>query len=141
MTKEEFIEKLKTYSYEMVGDKLIVNDKGSVYLVGLTSMPSNVEFNNLGYVDIRNVTSIPSDVKFNNDGYVDLGSATSISSGVEFNNEGYINIESLIHIAPSVRLNNSGWTIFGGKINNKLNIKGIGTKKLFNVMISKGMFI
>ena len=82
MTNEEFIEKLKTYSYERVGDKIIVNDNGSVYLVGLTSMPSNVEFNNLGYVDLRNVTSIPSDVKFNNDGYVDLGSATSISSGV-----------------------------------------------------------
>ena len=88
------------------------------------------------------MTSIPSDVKFNNNGYVDLGSAISISSGVEFNNEGYINIESLIHIAPSVRLNNaSGWSIFGNKLNNKLNIKGIGTKKLFNVMISKGMFI
>jgi hypothetical protein len=65
-------------------------------------------------------------VVFKNEEHVYLRSLTSISPGVKFNNEGYVSLNSLV----------GGWVDeWSG------NIKGIESKRLFNLMISKGMFI
>ena len=72
MTREEFIKELgdSCYSYEIVGDKLIVTDRGAVYLHSLVTLPSDVEFNNEGDVYLRSLVTIPYGVEFNNEGDV-----------------------------------------------------------------------
>jgi hypothetical protein len=74
MTREEFIEVLdeKGYSYEIVRNKIIVTDKGDVYLDRLTSLPPGVEFKNGGTVYLNSLTSLPPGVEFNNKEYVYL---------------------------------------------------------------------
>jgi hypothetical protein len=85
-----------------------------------------VEFKNGGDVLLKSLKSLPPGVVFNNEGDVYLGSLTSISPGVEFRNKGKDWLSDLI----------------GGSFNDwKGNIVGIGSKRLLNLMISKGMFI
>jgi hypothetical protein len=62
---------------------------------------------------------------FNNGGGVDLRSLTSLSPGVVFNNEGGVNLRSII----------GGWFSTW-----KGNIEGVDSKRLLNIMISKGAF-
>ena len=128
MTRKEFIGILdrEDYSYEIEGDKIIVTHKWSVYLSGLTSLPPGVVFNNGGDVHLDRLTSLPPDVVFNNGGYVGLGSRTSLPPGVVFNNGGDVYLGYLMDRWFE------DW---------KGNIKGIESKRLLNVMISKGMFI
>lgn len=67
MTREEFIKVLdkEGYSYEIEGDKVIVDaDGGNVYLELLTSLPSGVEFWNRGIVNLKSLKSIPPGVEF-----------------------------------------------------------------------------
>lgn len=117
MTKEEFIEELdkKGYSYEIEGDKVVVNGGdglGHIYLDTLTTIPSGVEFRNKGYIILNALTSIP--------------------SGVEFNNPSEISLTELL----GGRFKLLGWTHTW-----KGNIEGITSRRLFNVMIKKGMFV
>jgi len=131
MTQEEFIEVLKEegYSYEIEGDKIIVTHRGhrgNVYLGALTSLPPGVEFKNGGGVDLESLKSLPPRVVFMNGGSVSLDSLKSLPPGVEFSNEGGVYLESLI----------GGWFFEW-----KGNIEGIDSKRLLNLMISKGMFI
>ena len=81
MTREEFIKELnkKGYSYEMMGDSVVVNGGDSE-----------------GVVNLRSLTSLPRGVEFKNVGNVYLRSLTSISPGVEFRNYGDAYLESLI---------------------------------------------
>ena len=58
-------------------------------------------------------------------GNVYLDSLTSLPSGVEFNNGGGVDLESII----------GGWLYQW-----KGNIEGIDSKRLLNLMISKGVF-
>jgi hypothetical protein len=76
-------------------------------------------------VHLNSLTSLPSGVEFNNAGIVYLNSLTSLPSGVEFRNGGDVNLNSII----------GGWFQDW-----KGNIEGIGSKRLLNLMISKGVF-
>ena len=58
-------------------------------------------------------------------GYVNLGSLKILPPGVVFNNEGYVDLRSII---------GSYFDEWKG------NIKGIDSKRLLNIMISKGVF-
>ncbi len=132
MTREEFIEILdnKGYSYKIEGDKIVVIDKNdsgvvnpSIDLSDITSIPSNVTFNNRGYIFLTKLTSIPPNVIFNNYRYIDLRNCLKIDSSVIFNNRGSIFTDKLI---------TDDW---------EGNIEGISSKRLLNRMIKQGMFI
>ena len=83
MTQEAFIEKLddKGYSYEIVGDKIVVTHKGHVHLSSLTSLPPDVEFKNGGYVFLNSLTSISPGVEFRNGKDVSFESLIDLYSG------------------------------------------------------------
>jgi hypothetical protein len=147
MKQEQFIKRLDTrgYSYEIEGDKIIVTHKGYVDLKTLKSLPIGVEFNCDGPVDLRRLTSIPSGVVFRNGnngnnayiGDVYLQSLETIPPGVVFNNRGYVNLESLTSIPPGIVFNNRGSVYINGW---RGSIEGVGSNRLLNFMISKGLF-
>jgi hypothetical protein len=150
MTQKEFIEVLdeKGYSYEMMGDSVVVNggnSQGVVYLESLTSLPPGVVFRNEGGVNLNVLLSLPPGVKFRNRGYVSLDSLTSLPPGVEFRNRDDVWLKSLTSIPPGVEFNDRGNVylrslIRGGFQDWEGNIKGIDSKRLLNSMISKGLF-
>ena len=70
-------------------------------------------------------TTIPDNVHFNNDGHVDLEDLKTIPKGTRFNNSRDVYLEFL----PEKWI--SEW---------KGNIYGIDSKRLFNQMISLGLF-
>jgi hypothetical protein len=129
MTREEFIKelglKVDGYSYEIEGDKIIVTDSRSVYLDTLTSLPPGVVFNNKGEVNLYSLESLPPDTEFNNDGGIVLNNLNSISREFIFNNIGDVYLTSLV----------GGWFSQW-----KGNIEGIGSNRLLNHMIKKGLF-
>jgi len=127
MTREEFIEILgkEGYSYKIEGDKVVVKNKGNVWLGDITSLPTGVEFRNGGSVWVDALTSLPPDVEFNNRWIVNLESLTSLPPGVVFKNGGGVGLSDLI----------GGWFQDW-----KGNIEGIDSKRLLNFMISKGVF-
>ena len=70
----------------------------------------------------------------------------SFPSDIEFRNEGDVWFENLTHLHHSTVFNNTGGVYFrkiirGWLRNWKGNIEGIDSKRLLNLMISKGMFI
>ncbi len=150
MTREEFIEVLdkKGYSYEMMGDSVVVNGGDSewdVNLNSLASLPPGVEFRNEGHVNLNSLASLPPGVEFRNRGYVSLNSLTSLPPGVEFINRGDVWLKSLTSIPPGVEFNNRGYVylrslIRGGFQDWEGNIEGISSKMLLNVMIKQGVF-
>ena len=76
-------------------------------------------------VYLNSLTSLPPSVVFRNGGYVNLVSLTSLPPGVEFKNEGDVYLPSLID----------------GFFNRwEGNIEGIAPRRLFDLMISKGVF-
>ena len=127
MTREAFIKVLDDngYSYDIVGNKIIVTNKDTVYLSTLTSLPPGVEFRNRGLVSLNSLETLPPGVVFENMGSVFLESLTSIPPGVEFRNGKGINLNSLTR----------GWFEYW-----KGNIKGIDSKRLLNKMIELGLF-
>ena len=74
---------------------------------------------------LGSITSLPTGVEFKNKGHVYLGDLTSLPPGVEFRNKGHVILKSLIG---------------GGFNDHKGNIDGIDSKRLLNLMISKGLF-
>jgi hypothetical protein len=154
MTKEEFTKALekKTYSYRIEGDKIVVTYEGntdllsSVHLPALASLPSEVEFENEGNVNLHSLTSLPPGVRFKNGRNVYLNSLTSLSPGVRFNNGGHVDLESLTSLPPGVEFNNSGYVNLGALVGGwfddlGINIKGVGSNRLLNLMIKQGVFI
>ena len=127
MTQEEFIEVLEEedYSYEIEGDQIVVTHKWYVNLGSLTSLPPGVVFKNRGTVHLDSLTSIPPGVEFRNKGGVYLNDLTSISPGMEFSNGEDVYLDALIGEWIS------GW---------EGNIRGVESKRLLNLMISKGLF-
>jgi hypothetical protein len=140
MTQEEFIEILDNegYSYEIVGDRIVVTEKGNVHLVAskftegddvyfyiIDSIPPGVIFKNKGLLNLSSLEKIPDDVEFRNIGDIDLGSihTSEISSKFLFKNTG------------SISFSNKYWS-------NKWegNIEGIDNKRLLNLMIKDGVF-
>ena len=131
MTREKFIETLEKnrYSYEIVGDKIVVtkgNPSGSVYLEFLTSIPPGVEFKNRRDVDLALLKSLPPGVEFKNGRDVGLYSLKTLPPGVKFENGGGVYLGSLM---------GSGW--FGSW---EGNIKGIKSNGLLNKMARDGLF-
>ena len=61
MTREELIKVLegKGYSYQIVGEELIVTYKGHVYLDFLETLPPGVVFKNGGDVHLRALETLP----------------------------------------------------------------------------------
>jgi len=148
MTREEFIKKLEEsrYSYEIQGDKIVVTREGDVHLSSLTSLPPDVEFRNEGYVYLDRLTSLPPGAAFKNEGHVNLRSLISIPPDVEFKNVGNINLDSITSIPPGVEFRNRGYVYFrslmGGRFSDwRGDIEGIDSKRLLNLMISKGLFL
>ena len=155
MTREEFTKALekKRYSYRIEGDKIIVTYEGntdllsSVHLPALTSLPSEVVFENEGNVNLRSLTSLPPGVRFKNGRNVYLNSLTSLSPGVRFNNGGHVDLESLTSLPPGVVFKNKGPVnlgalLVGGWFDDLgINIKGVGSNRLLNLMIKQGVFI
>ena len=128
MTREEFIQVLekKGYSYKIEGDKIVVTHEGRVDLRSLQTLPTSVEFMNGGYVDLDSLKTLPPGVVFMNGGDVDLRSLETLPPGVVFKNRGSAYLNPLIE----------GW------FNNwNGNMEGIDSKRLLNLMISKGLFI
>lgn len=126
MTKQEFIEALGQgdYSYKEIGDRLIVTDFSGVDL-GVTEIPSGVEFENDGYVYLDSLKKLPPDIKFKNRGSVSLFSLESISPGVVFENGRGIFLD---HWGIDTRMH---W---------ELGIQGIKINKILNEMIFYGIF-
>jgi hypothetical protein len=150
MTQKEFIEILdkKDYSYEMMGDSVVVNggdSEGVVYLESLTSLPPGVVFKNEWDVNLNSLISIPPGVVFENVGGVILSSLTSIPRGVVFKNVGNVYLRSLTSISPGVEFKNYGDVYLRALIGERSdewsgNIKGIDSKRLLNSMIKQGIF-
>jgi hypothetical protein len=148
MTQEEFIKELKErrYSHKIEGDKIIVTREGDVHLSSLTSLPSDVEFRNEGYVYLDSLTSLPPGAAFKNEGHVNLRSLISIPPDVEFKNVGNINLDSITSLPPGVEFKHRGNVYFkslmGGRFSDwRGDIEGIDSKRLLNLMISKGLFL
>lgn len=74
MTRDKLIDILKYrgYSYEIVGDKIVIDDAGPILLDTLQSIPDNIDFRNNGYMSLDGIKSIPTNVTFNNRGSVHL---------------------------------------------------------------------
>ena len=118
-----------TYSVSIKGDVYYVDaypdEDGSCYIdLRALEIPPNVVFENEGDVTL-NIDELPENVKFFNEGDVYLYQVESIHSSVEFNNEGEVFLESLT----------------GGYFSEwKGNIEVIGSNRLLNLIISKGIF-
>ena len=112
MTREEFIAILdrKRYSYEIEGDNIIVTYNDD-------SRHRDVLLSKL--------TEIPPNVIFNNGGYVNLKSLNSVPRSVQFNNGGYIHLKA---IALGI------YYLWPFEINN------IDNKRIFNILIKRGIF-
>jgi hypothetical protein len=149
MTRKEFIDVLdeKGYSYEIVRNKIIVTDRGDIYLdyLGDEEIPSGVVFKNGRNVYLGYLTSLPPGVGFENEGNVHLYALTSLPLGFVFKNGGNVYLDSLTSLPPGVEFNNVGVvkldTLIGGWVPDwKGRIKGIASNRLLNLMISKGLF-
>jgi hypothetical protein len=128
MTQEEFVQVLKKggYSFERVGDEILVTHQGSVWLDSLKSLPPGVRFENQGHVGLDSFESLPSGVRFENQGDVWLDTLESLPPGVRFENKGDVYLSSLV----------GGWfDEWAG------NIEGVDPKRLLNLMIDKKLFV
>jgi hypothetical protein len=77
-------------------------------------------------VNLSDLTFLPPGVEFRNGGSVFLHKLTSLPPGVVFKNKGPVNLRSLV----------GGW--FDDL---EINIKGVGSNRLLNLMIKQGVFI
>ena len=112
MTREEFIELLDSVRcrYILDGEKIILNE------------------DNANIIRFPYGSSIPNGVIFANGGYLSLSGVVSISPEVEFNNSGELIIKHLFKYSN------------GHLKHQQFHIDEIGKKRLFNHMISKGLF-
>jgi hypothetical protein len=128
MTREEFIKVLdnNAYPYKEEGNRIIVDFTRNIFLNYIGSLPTNVEFSkNNKNVYLNTIKFLPKEIVFSNSGYIFLDSVESIPNDTIFSNDGYVLLKSLI----------GGWNVDW-----KGNIKGIGTNRLLNKMISLGLF-
>jgi len=151
MTREDFIDALNQHGYKtnVEGDKLIVDgDYHDHIIMDIDSIPSNVTFINKGFISLPRLKEIPEGVTFNNSGYASLEMVDKISSDTIFNNRGFVAVPKLEKIPAGAQFNNRG-TIETNRVSIDmldkagwpLHIPGTSNRKLFNVMIKRGMFI
>jgi hypothetical protein len=76
MTRNKFLEilDLDRISYFLENEKIVIDQKESVWLHHAYSLPPKVEFRNVRHVFLNRVQHIPSGVEFNNEGKVGLDS-------------------------------------------------------------------
>lgn len=83
-------------------------------------------------------------------GEVYMGLRKFIPSGLEFRNGGDVNLAGIENIPVGVEFNNLGGVFLGRKLTCGMkgwmsqwegNIEGIDSKRLLNLMISRGLFI
>ena len=84
MTREEFIKELndREYSYELEGNKIVINYKWMVVFNSLETIPPGVVFKNQGAIAFNSLKTIPPGVEFDNKGLVIFRSL--ISGGGSF---------------------------------------------------------
>ena len=160
MTREEFIKVLNNlnYNYDTLYGKITIVGCGyhtTAYLNSLTSIPPGVVFKNLGQVQLNSLTSLPPGTEFRNGEIVDLDSLTSLPPDVLFENKGGVRLGSLTSIPPGVEFRNRRDVVLKSLLSSVPpvafagvgsfyhwagNIKGIGSKRLLNKMISIGLF-
>jgi len=122
MKRPGFIKLLekKGYNYKLVEDKIIITHYQGVYLKKVRTLPDNVVFES------------GSDVYLN-----DL---ESISPGTEFRNKGGVNLMLIKELPAGVFMN---WTYLWTEGFNNMhwgcNIRGIGTGRILDLMIRKGI--
>jgi hypothetical protein len=143
MTREEFIKMLNKgkYPYEVEGDKIVVlNNVDDVDLSALTTLPPGVQFNNSGGVYLNSLTTLPSGVRFNNGGDIVLDRLEFLHPHTIFNNDGDVYLNG-INIPREIQFNNGGALRLPSNFNDEdYLIDGIDSKRLLNLMISKGVF-
>ena len=156
MTQEEFIKVLEegSYSYKIEGDKIVVltgvsNGFTHHIFVNFKSLPPGVVFRNTGGVHLESLKSLPPGVEFKNGGDVHLESLKSLPPDVQFRtwDEGMVYLNSLTSIPPEVKFSTAAVrldSIVGGGdgwfSQWKGNIKGINSRRLFNLTIKQGVF-
>jgi hypothetical protein len=147
MTQKEFKKVLddKEYSYKIEGDKIIITKEWGVFLNDIDSLPSGVVFMNDGDVHLVNVQVLQSHVYFDNGGEVHLDSLYRIPPDVKFRNRGYIWFSSIRSISPGVEFMSNNHVnlqpLIDGVIDDwEGNIDDIEPRRLFNKMISLGLF-
>ncbi len=147
MTREEFIDQLDkdriTYNLEDNGIEITGSNglayKWNVVISHLKTIPPGVIFNNKGNVHIADLQEIPEGVHFNNGSNIVLGiqpMGVKIHPSIVFNN-GKSNIMLGYKRGGSYMFNTSGdwgesW---------KGSIDDINTKRLFNLMVKRGVFL
>jgi hypothetical protein len=146
MTREEFIEQLDKdkITYNILGSDIEITGsnglayKWNVAINQIDTLPSGVIFNNKGNVHIMFLQEIPEGVQFNNGGNIVLGSydqGIKIHPSTVFNN-GKSKIMIGYQRGGSYMFNTSGdwgesW---------KGSIDDINTKRLFSLMVKRGVF-
>ena len=146
MTREEFIEQLDKdkITYNILGSDIEITGsnglayKWNVAITHLKSLLSGVIFNNKGNVHIMELQEIPEGVQFNNGGNIVLGSydqGIKIHPSTVFNN-GKSKIMIGYQRGGSYMFNTSedwgeSW---------KGSIDDINTKRLFSLMVKRGVF-
>ena len=146
MTREEFIKVLeeKEYLYEIKGDKVVLIPYMGIDLNSLESLPPGVVFSNSGPVYLETLKTIPPGTVFSNRSSVYLNSLETLPEGIVFSNGSSVYLDSLKSIPRGIEFSNEGNVhlkkLTGGFISKFRRIEGIQNKRLFNHMISQGLF-
>ena len=125
---------------------VVFMNKGIAWLTSLKKLPPGVGFMNGGDVDLDSLKTLPPGVVFRNEANVNLYSLKTLSHGVVFRNGDDVNLDSLEKIPLGVGFKNGGDVNLGQIFRVWLqdwsgNIEGVDSKRLLNLMISKGVFI
>jgi hypothetical protein len=94
MTREEFIRALEkggiTFSYSDGGERIVIGPENyyiNLEYLGITSLPSNITFNNLRSLNLGEVAQLPEGVVFDIKGAVIGEGITRIPRGTKFGKE------------------------------------------------------
>jgi hypothetical protein len=141
MTREEFIKVLdkKGYTHTEENGSVVITFPGDVRLDNTDLIPGLV-FKNNGLVRLLFLTQIPDGISFLNDGDVNLDRLEVLPPHTIFSNGGdvYLNV---INIPREIQFNNGGaLRLPSNFLNDDYLIDGINSKRLLNLMISKGLF-
>ncbi len=132
----------KRYTYEDLGNELIINHKGNINLYSITFLPDNIQFNNGGNIYLDSLTSLPDNIQFNNGGNVSLGKLRSLPNNKYeiFHNKGIVyynwNGDSYTKFNPNQR-NASlkfSWKLPNIKVGDRVRV--IASEKLLSILDS-----
>lgn len=145
MTREKFIQELdkKGYTHSEENGSVVITFPGDVNLDNTDLIPGLV-FKNDGLVRLLFLKHIPDGISFLNADDVNLDRLEILPPNTIFNNGGDVYLNSINNIPMEIRfdnLNNGGFLGLPSKFQNEdLQIVGISSKDLFNLMIRRGIF-